>query len=99
MARVEGTCGLTGMINSRCYAPRNFDSYPLWRNEREIDIEYYFWLIEFQSECRFNSLRIELLRDKKNSVIDDEFSYFLMDDLLREKKNENFYENNRIDRA
>lgn len=42
---------------------------------------------------------MELPRDKKNSVIDDEFSYFLMDDLLREKKNENFYENNRIDRA
>lgn len=42
---------------------------------------------------------MELSRDKKNSVIDDEFSYFLMDDLLREKKNENFYENNRIDRA
>lgn len=101
IARVEGTCGLTGMINSRGYAPRTSIPIPYGgMNAKSISTitlgESNFINLK---QCRFNSLWMELPRDKKNFVIDDEFSYFLMDDLLREKKNEDSYEDNRIDRA
>lgn len=53
IARVEDTCGLTGMINSRSYAPRTSIPIPY-----EIDIEYYFGESNFISlkQCRFNPL-------------------------------------------
>lgn len=73
IARVEGTCGLTGMINSRGYAPRTLIPIPYDGNAKSIS-NITFGESNFISlkQCRFNSLRMELPPDKKNFIIDDE---------------------------